>query len=86
MGGLLGEAGDPAGLVGLHDPAGRRRSRSGRPPSVATALVLSVRLDQRPEVEVGEVVGVAGQEELLAGHPVPVGAADVPALPSSSGS
>ena len=37
-------------------------------------VVRPVRVDQGPQVEVGEVVGVAGQEHLLPGDPVPVGA------------
>ena len=41
--------------------------------SVAIASYSAVGLDQGAQVEVGEVVGVAGQEHLLPVDPVPVG-------------
>ena len=40
---------------------------------VAIAPCCLVRVDERSQVEVGEVVGVAGQEELFAVDPLPVG-------------
>ena len=66
------EPDDRAGRVEFHDaPGGRpfgmedgqRRDRA----------VFPVRLDQGSQIEIGEVVGVAGQEHLFPVHPGPVG-------------
>jgi hypothetical protein len=69
---FLHEPGDPTGRVQFHDASGRGVHRvehgQGRDRAVA-----QVRVDERPQVEIREVVGVADQEELFAVHPPPVG-------------
>ena len=74
----------PASSSSMTPPAeGIRRveHRQGR-----DRAVLPVAVDEQPQVEVREVVGVAGQEEVFALAPTPGWPCSVPALPSSSGS
>jgi hypothetical protein len=69
---LLREPDDAAGLVELHDTPGRwpfgveHRERGYR-------AVYQVGVDECPQIEIGQVVGVARKEEFLPRHPLPVG-------------
>ena len=73
--GLAGFSANPVtrpAASSLHDASRRRpfgvEHRQGR-----DRAMVPVRVDQRPQIEIREVVGVAGQEELFPVDPVPVG-------------
>src|SRR5262245_11986269 len=69
---LLHESDHRAGGVELHNPPGRRirrvKNRQGR-----DRVVLPVTVDERSQIEIRDVVGVARQEELFTVDPPPVG-------------
>src|SRR6185437_378870 len=72
LAGLLCETRNHATVIDLHDASGRRlvgmeyRQSRDRP-------VLTMHVDQGPQVEIREVVSVTGQEHVVLANPVPAG-------------